>query len=194
MAKLLKRYRVFLLLLAAALALGLLLPDIGRRTAELSLQNLREMLAVLPPIFILLGLLDIWVDRATMMRFMGKGSGIKGALISLLIGSAAAGPLYAAFPLAGIMLKKGSSLFNVFLFIGAWSTTKLPMLSFEAASMGLRYTLARLALSLPGIIAIALLTEKILGREGAAALYAMHRGDNDSARGEQAGNSRGPRA
>jgi hypothetical protein len=83
------------------------------------------MLSVLPPIFILLGLLDVWVDRATMMKFTGKGSGLKGVLIAFLLGSAAAGPLYAAFPVAGVMLKKGSSLFNVFIFIGAWSTTKI---------------------------------------------------------------------
>jgi uncharacterized membrane protein YraQ (UPF0718 family) len=113
---------------------------------------------VIPPIFILLGLLDVWVDRATMMKYTGKGSGLKGVLIAFLLGSAAAGPLYAAFPVAGVMLKKGSGLFNVFIFIGAWSTTKIPMLTFEAASMGLTFTLTRLALSVAGILIIAATT------------------------------------
>lgn len=65
-------------------------------------------LAVLSPetIFILLGLLDVWVDRQTMMKYTGKGSGLKVILISFLLGSAAAGPLYAAFPVATVMLKK----------------------------------------------------------------------------------------
>lgn len=177
MKALLKRYRVFLLLLAAAVVLGLVMPDIGRRSLELSWQNVREMLSVLPPIFIILGLLDIWVDRATMMRYTGKGSGLKGALISFLIGSAAAGPLYAAFPVAGIMIKKGSSLRNVFLFVGAWSTAKFTMLSFEAASMGITFTLTRLALSIAGILAIAWVTEKALGPAGQQELYDMHRDD-----------------
>lgn len=159
---LLKRYRAFLLLLAVQLILGLTLPEIGRKSLELTGQNLLEMLSVIPPIFILLGLLDVWVDRATMMRYTGKGSGAKGVLIAFLLGSAAAGPLYAAFPVASMMLRKGSSMFNVLIFIGAWSTTKIPMLTFEAASMGLTFMLVRLALSVCGILLIAALGDRML--------------------------------
>ena len=132
------------------------------------------MLSVLPPIFILLGLLDVWVDRATMVKYTGKGSGFKGVLIAFLLGSAAAGPLYAAFPFAGIMLKKGSSLTNVLIFIGAWSTTKIPLLAFEMASMGMKFTLARLAMSLIGIPLIAFITEKTLGQKQKDEIYALN--------------------
>ena len=104
-----KRYRVFLILLAVNVVVGQAMPEIGLKSLDLTKQNLVEMLSVIPPIFVLLGLLDVWVDRATMIRFTGKGSGIKGAMIAFLLGSAAAGPLYAAFPVAGVMLKKGSS-------------------------------------------------------------------------------------
>ena len=158
----LKRYWIFLLLLIVNVAIGLIFPEIGKRSLEISKQNVIEMLLVIPPIFVLLGLLDVWVDRTTMVKFMGKGSGIKGVLIAFLLGSAAAGPLYAAFPVAGVMMKKGSSLFNIFVFIGAWSTTKIPMLTFEAASLGLTFTLLRLGLSIVGILIIAFVTEKIL--------------------------------
>ena len=78
-----------------------------------------------------------------------------------LLGSAAAGPLYAAFPFAGVLLKKGVRLRNVFVFIGAWSTTKIPLLLFEAASLGWQYTLLRLGCNLVGILLIALLLEKM---------------------------------
>lgn len=158
----LKRYWIFLLLLIVNVVIGLIFPEIGKRTLEISKQNVIEMLLVIPPIFVLLGLLDVWVDRTIMVKFMGKGSGIKGVLIAFLLGSAAAGPLYAAFPVAGVMMKKGSSLFNIFVFIGAWSTTKIPMLTFEAASLGLTFTLLRLGLSIVGILIIAFVTEKIL--------------------------------
>ena len=109
-----------------------------------------------------------------MMKYTGKGSGIKGVLIAFLLGSAAGGPLYAAFPFAAVMLKKGSSLMNVLIFIGAWSTTKIPMLAFEAASMGLTFTLIRLGLSLVGIPLIAFLTERSLGEKEIAELYALN--------------------
>ena len=169
-----KRYGAFFLLLAAGVVTGLLLPEIGKKSLTITWQNLKEMLSVLPPIFVLLGLLDVWVDRATMMKFTGKGSGFKGVLIAFLLGSAAAGPLYAAFPVAGVMLKKGSSLFNVFIFIGAWSTTKIPMLAFEGANLGLTFTLLRLGLSIIGILAIALITEKSLNKEQKEELYRIN--------------------
>ena len=155
MKQALKRYRVFLALLAAQIILMAALPEIGWSSLRNIGSNVREMLGVIPPIFVLLGLLDVWVDRKTMMKYTGTGSGLRGALISFLLGSAAAGPLYAAFPIASMMLKKGSSLFNVFLFIGAWSTTKIPMLTFEATSLGVPFMAARLCMSIVGIILIA---------------------------------------
>ena len=161
----LKRYGAFFLLLAAGVVAGLILPDLGKQALNNTLGSFKEMLSVLPPIFVLLGLLDVWVDRATMVKYTGKGSGIKGVLIAFLLGSAAAGPLYAAFPFAGVMLKKGSSLTNVLIFIGAWSTTKIPLLAFEAASMGPKFTLIRLGLSLVGIPLIAFVTEKTLRKQ-----------------------------
>jgi uncharacterized membrane protein YraQ (UPF0718 family) len=169
-----KRYGAFLLLLAAGVTTGLILPEIGGKSLEITLSNVKEMLSVLPPIFILIGLLDVWVDRATMMKYTGKGSGVKGVLIAFLLGSAAAGPLYAAFPVAAVMLRKGSGLFNVFVFVGAWSTTKIPMLAFETANMGPAFTFMRLALSVIGILLIALVTEKSLNAEQQAEIYAKN--------------------
>ena len=170
----LKRYGAFFLLLIAGTVTGLLLPDLGKLALNNTLGSLKEMLSVLPPIFILLGLLDVWVDRATMMKYTGKGSGLKGILIAFLLGSAAAGPLYAAFPVAGVMLRKGSSLRNVFIFIGAWSTTKIPMLTFEAANLGLPFTLVRLLLSVIGIFAIAIITEKSLNAVQQSEVYKLN--------------------
>ena len=177
MKDLLKRYKVFLLLIIINAAIGFVLPEIGIKSVNITKQNLIEMFSVIPPIFVLLGLLDVWVDRATMMKYTGKGSGLKGILIAFVLGSAAAGPLYAAFPVAGVMLKKGSSLFNVFVFIGAWSTTKIPMLTFEAANMGTEFTLTRLALSIIGIVIIAVITEKLLNKEQQNEIYEINKSE-----------------
>ena len=177
MMKMISRYKVFLLLALANIIIGLIMPGIGLKSLDLTRANLLEMMSVIPPIFILLGLLDVWVDRSTMIRLTGNGSGLKGVLIAFLMGSAAAGPLYAAFPVEGMMLKKGSSLMNVFIFIGAWSTTKIPMLTFEAASLGLPFTLTRLALSVIGILAIALISQKSLNPEQKEELYKLHQSE-----------------
>ena len=90
-----------------------------------------------------------------MTRFMGEGSGVKGVLLAIFLGSAAAGPLYGAFPVAAVFVKKGVALRNVFIFLGAWSTTKVPMFLFELSALGARFALTRLAVDIPGIILIA---------------------------------------
>ncbi|MFI3226008.1 MAG: permease [Clostridia bacterium] len=177
MKKILKRYCVFLILVAVNIVIGLILPEIGASSFELTKSNLTEMLCVIPPIFVLLGLLDVWVDKETMMKFLGKGSGAKGIAIAFALGAAAAGPLYAAFPVATVMLKKGSSLFNTFIFIGAWSTAKIPLLTFEAASLGLNFAATRLLINIFGIIAIAFVVEKSLKKEEKEQVYRIAQGE-----------------
>lgn len=162
MKKWILRYKFALLLLFINLFLLLLFPGIGRESFLHTWSNTREMLFIVPPIFVILGLLDIWVPRETMMKLMGEKSGIYGKLIGFLMGSLAAGPLYVAFPIAGLLLKKGSTLSNVFIFIGAWSTTKIPLLLFEAGALGWTFMLVRFTVNLFGIVMIAWLTEKLL--------------------------------
>lgn len=169
--KTLKRYRIFIIMAAVNIILIIFFPDIGINSLKLSWKNLLEMLAVLPPIFILLGLLDVWVKRETMVKYMGEGSGVIGVLLAYLIGSAAAGPLYAAFPVAAVLLKKGSKLSNVFIMIGAWSTTKIPQILFEASALGTKFMLIRLALDLVGIAIIAVFTQLSLNKEEKEDIY-----------------------
>jgi uncharacterized membrane protein YraQ (UPF0718 family) len=56
------------------------------RALNITAYSLKEMILVLPPIFVLLGLLDIWVPRETMVKYMGEGSGVIGVVISIIIG------------------------------------------------------------------------------------------------------------
>ncbi len=107
-----------------------------------------------------------------MMKYMGEHSGIEGGVIAFIMGSAAAGPLYVAFPIAGVLLKKGVKLTNVFIFVGAWSTTKIPMILFEATNLGWDYMLLRFVCNIIGIIIIAILLEKMIPSEERKSIYA----------------------
>ena len=169
--KYLKRYCFFLLLLVCNAALFLLDRDLGREAASLSLDNLLEMFSVVPPIFLLLGLMDVWVPKET-MKYMGKESGVRGGVFAFLLGSFSAGPLYASFPVAAAFLRKGVSLRNVFLFIGAWSTTKIPMMLFEITQLGGTFALLRFLLNLAGMLLLALVMEKTTSKQEAEAIYA----------------------
>jgi uncharacterized membrane protein YraQ (UPF0718 family) len=44
------------------------------------------MLSVIPPIFVLLGLLDVWVQRETMIKLMGEKSGFVGIALAFFLG------------------------------------------------------------------------------------------------------------
>ena len=161
----------------AAVAFALLAiaaPHIARAAARTIGYGLREMLLVIPPVFILLGLLDVWVPREQMMRFMGPDSGLKGGVLAFVMGSAAAGPLYAAFPIAAMLMRKGAGLVNVFIFIGAWSTTKIPMFLFEYGALGVRFAVTRLAVDIPGIVIIAFALKRLLSAAETEALYRRH--------------------
>jgi uncharacterized membrane protein YraQ (UPF0718 family) len=155
MAAVIKRYRMFIALVVINSVILLLGFDQGYIAFEAAAMNLKEMLLVLPPIFILMGLLDVWVKRETMIVWMGDKSGLKGMLLAFLLGSAAAGPLYAAFPITYMMAKKGVSVTNILVFLGAWSTLKIPMLLFEFSNLGIKFTLIRMLFN---IVAIALLS------------------------------------
>ncbi|MEN6463398.1 MAG: permease [Syntrophomonas sp.] len=162
----LKRYWQVWVVLAAFAILGVIEPAIAGKAVNISIFSIKEMLVVIPPIFILLGLLDVWVPRETMIRFMGDNSGIKGILLAFFLGSAAAGPLYGAFPIAAVLMKKGAGFRNVMVFIGAWSTTKIPMLLFEISALGAKFAITRLLVDIIGILIIAqILIKAIQGQE-----------------------------
>ena len=171
MKEIIKRYKFFIILVAVNLGILVLYPFIGQKSLSITWSNTIEMLSVLPPIFILLGLLDVWVQRETMIKLMGEKSGFIGGALAFFLGSAAAGPLYAAFPVAGVLLKKGSKFSNVLIFIGAWSTTKIPMLLFEASSMGWKFMITRFIIDIPGIALIAYVTEKLLNEKEKQYIY-----------------------
>jgi len=160
-----KKYRVFIVTILAMGVLTLINTQLGLKALSISAYSMKEMLLVIPPVFILLGLLDVWVPREIMIKYMGEGSGIKGVILSILIGSAAAGPLYGAFPVAAVFMKKGVKFSNILIFIGAWSTTKIPMFLFEVASLGLKFAVTRLLIDIPGIIIIALILSEIVSKE-----------------------------
>ncbi|MDX9871460.1 MAG: permease [Clostridia bacterium] len=162
MSELVKRYKVFLILIMINVLILVFDKPLGQKSFQITWNNTLEMLLVLPPIFILLGLLDVWVERETIIKYMGNNSSFLGILLSFLLGSAAAGPLYAAFPIAGVLLKKGSSLSNVLIFIGAWSTTKIPLLLFEMSAMGWEFMFTRFIVNIIGILLIAYITERVL--------------------------------
>ncbi len=118
-----------------------------------------EMLKLLPPAFILIGLFEVWVKKETVEKHFGEDSGFKGYLWAVLLAGTTVGGLYVAFPVAYSLFSKGAKLSIIFTYVGASAICRVPMTIFEASFMGIKFTIIRLLVSLPLLI----LTSKLLG-------------------------------
>jgi len=121
----------------------------------------------------MIGLLDIWVPKETMIRFMGEKSGLVGIFIAFFIGAMSAGPLVAAFPVAQIMLKKGARYSNVLFFLSIWASAKLPILFFQATALGVTYTVITNLTLISVYLVGTLLIEKALSPQDKALIYGL---------------------
>jgi uncharacterized membrane protein YraQ (UPF0718 family) len=134
----------------------------GKKTGENLLSFLVEMASVLPPMFLLVGLFEVWVPREIVERYTGLRAGFRAVPWMILLATLQAGPLYAAFPVALGLWRKGCTPRNVFIYLGAFSALKIPMLTFEVAFLGWRFSLARTLISIPVFIALAIIMERLL--------------------------------
>lgn len=158
----LMRYKWVIVVLAADIVLYIYDQMLGREVMHRTQESFVEMLSFIPPIFVLLGLLDVWVPREKVVAHLGPDSGVAGMGLATFLGAAAAGPLYGAFPVAAVMMKKGASFYNVMIFIGAWATLKIPMFLFETQYLGPVFAGTRWILSLIGIVVIAVTIDYLL--------------------------------
>ena len=122
-------------------------------------QSFVEMITFVPFLFIIVGFFDVWVPKEKIQRHIGQESGIKGIVLVILLAMLQAGPLYGAFPVAYMLYKKGASIRNIFIYLGAFSSLKIPMLGIEIGYLGIEFSLARTLISLPLFIGIGYLME-----------------------------------
>ncbi len=124
----------------------------------------KEMIFLLPAMFILIGLFDVWIPRERVQKHIGESSGIKGILLVMFLAFIQVGPLYAAFPVAYLLWKKGCSATNVFIYLSAFTTAKIPMLTFEIGFLGLKFSLLRVLLTIPVFVLIGIIMGRYFNR------------------------------
>jgi uncharacterized membrane protein YraQ (UPF0718 family) len=124
-----------------------------------------EMLEIMPVIFILTSIIEAWVPKEVIMNGLGEKAGIKGSIFSFLLGSFSAGPIYAAFPICKMLLKKGASIANVVIILSAWAVIKIPMLANEAKFLGPNFMGLRWILTVISILIISYLMTVFVKKE-----------------------------
>ena len=136
-----------------------------------------EMISLIPCLFIIVGLLDVWFPRERVERHIGQRAGIKGIALMVLLAMLQAGPLYGAFPVSYILYRKGAGARNIFIYLGAFSSLKIPMLGIEFGYMGWRFCIARALISLPLFIGIGFLMEYLLRHRNFEVMNPAESGD-----------------
>ena len=169
--KILKRYKAFLISLFVLIILSFFNKSILTETINTVNSSILQMLSVLPPIMLILGLMDIWIPREQLMKYMGNKSGAIGILLAMLIGSVAAGPMYAAFPFTAVLIKKGAKFSNIIIFMNAWCLTKISTLLFEISALGYKFTLVRLLIDIPGVLIMSYLVNLLMSKDSLNKLY-----------------------
>lgn len=154
------------LFLFATLGVYMVLFIVNAETAKLALGNtayyLKEMLIIMPVVFLLTALIDAWIPTNTIMKALGDNSGIKGAFTALALGSVSAGPIYAAFPVAKTLLGKGASIGNIVIILSSWAVVKLPMLANEVKFLGPKFMIARWIFTVIAIFIMGYITNKLV--------------------------------
>ena len=125
---------------------------------------LKEMMIILPVIYMLTTVIDVLVPREAVIKNFGENSGLKGNVLALALGSVSAGPVYAAFPIAKMLLQRGSSISNIVILLGAWAVIKIPMLANEARFLGPRFMAVRWVLTVISIFIMAHIVQGLVDR------------------------------
>lgn len=159
-------YRWVLLIAAADLLVWLFWPAQTTPVVRSTWDYFVEMVVILIPVAVLIGLFEVWVPKQLIGKYLGRESGWKGIVLSFLFGMAPTGPLYAAFPIAGMLLQKGASPLNVVVFLNAWAAIKIPQLLVETKFLGPNFMLVRLASTVPSAVLMGWLIQKGIERTG----------------------------
>lgn len=160
----LNRYKVFLILTISLFILIIFKNDLGINIFNNAKDSFIQMIEVLPPIMLLLGLMDEWVSRESMMKYMGEDSSVLGIVLSIALAAFAAGPMYAAFPFTAVLLKKGVKFSNIIIFMNAWCVIKISTLLFEISALGYKFTFYRFLIDLIGVIVMWYLVDYIVNK------------------------------
>lgn len=123
---------------------------------------IKEMLMIMPVIFILTALLDTWVPKQTIIKYLGQESKSKGIVLSFTLGAISAGPIYAAFPLCLMLHKKGASIKNIVIILSSWAVIKIPMLLNEMKFLGPKFMIVRWILTVIAILIFSWIASKIV--------------------------------
>ena len=110
-------YIIFLLFLSFIGISNLLSFDFGEKIGENFMIFARDMILILPPAFVIIGLFEIWINQETIDKSFGKVSGFKKYIYSILLAATTVGGTFVSFPVANSLYHKGAGFKAIFTYI-----------------------------------------------------------------------------
>lgn len=134
--------------------------NLGQKIADNFMIFARDMVSILPPAFILIGLFEVWVSRKSIEKNFGQSSGFKKYIYAILLAATTVGGTFVAFPVANTLYHKGANYSSIFTYVTAASLVMIPMSIMEASILGIKFTAIRIGVSLPLVIISSIILAK----------------------------------
>ncbi len=139
--------------------------DLGENIGHHFKDYLLQMLIILPPIFILIGLFEVWVKKETIIKHLGEEAGFKSYVWVFILAAPMAGGLLPSFPIAYSLYRKGARLSVILVFLGAVGVGRIPMIFFESTFLGWKFSFIRIVASIPMVIIAGIALGKYLEKK-----------------------------
>jgi uncharacterized membrane protein YraQ (UPF0718 family) len=154
---------LFAVFVFVSLAVGF---EPGREMGGNFVRFLLQMLRILPAVFVVIGLFEVWVKSETVERHLGHGSGFRSYVWAVLLAGGTVGGLHVGLPVAHALYVKRARLGVVLAFLSAAGICRIPMTLFEASFLGWKFTAVRFAVSLPLVVLASAATGRWFERSG----------------------------
>ena len=157
-------YGIFLIFILFILISQFIEFKMGKVITDNFLIFAKDMLLILPPAFIIIGLFEVWISREKIENSFGSASGFKRHIYAILLAATTVGGTFVAFPVANSLYHKGADYSSIFTYITSASLVMIPMSIMEASIIGLEFTILRIGLSLPLVVLSSIWLNKLFVR------------------------------
>lgn len=162
MKKLIKDALIYIVITLIIWAVLIIIsPAKGLLVGKVAYGTFLKAINIIIAVFIIIGLIQVWVSPQTLSRLLGKEAGWKGLAIASTVPIFIGGSLFTIFPLLKTLYDKGASIACVVAFVTAWAG-KAPLLPLEIEFLGWRFAVLRICLIIPLAVIIGVSSQFIL--------------------------------
>jgi uncharacterized membrane protein YraQ (UPF0718 family) len=128
-------------------------PDKASMALRSSVHILYNLIVPLCLVFILMLVVNLFLKPAHVMRFLGRGAGIKGIILVVTAGIVSMGPIYAWYPMLKELRERGAGNSMIAIFLGN-RAVKPFLLPIMISYFGLTYVLILTVFTVLGSLAV----------------------------------------